>query len=68
MSKLLDKTLETEFFHPCKRWIWSEVEYQSWRLWNSTHADQILETFDFCTKSYELFTQNCDAVWILKFP
>jgi hypothetical protein len=40
-------------------WSW----YQSWRLGNSTHADQILEIFDFCTESYDLFTQNCDAVW-----
>jgi hypothetical protein len=56
LSKLLDRALVNEFFGLCKSWICPEVEYQCWRLWNSTHDDQNSEFFDTWAERYGIFS------------
>jgi hypothetical protein len=62
LSKLLDRALVNEFFGLCKSWICPEVEYQSWSLWNSTHADQNSELFDTIAERYGIFSDTRPAV------
>jgi hypothetical protein len=52
LSKLLVRALVNKFFDLCKSWICPGVEYQSWSIWNSTHADQNSEFFDAWAERY----------------
>jgi hypothetical protein len=55
----LDRGWVFEFFNHFDfgNWLW--VEYQSFGLWNSTHADQNLEFLDTWAERYEFISQSC---------